>query len=79
MQAHQVKTHFADVLDRVEHRGETITVTRRGKPIAEIGPPPVADVENGGDPFVQHLLAMPKGEGFEPMPRSDDSFEPAEL
>lgn len=29
---------FADMLDAVEHRGETFTVLRRGRPIATITP-----------------------------------------
>jgi prevent-host-death family protein len=35
--AYEAKTHFAQLLDRVA-RGETITITRRGTPIAEIRP-----------------------------------------
>jgi prevent-host-death family protein len=37
--AYEVKTHFAQILDRVAH-GETITVTRHGKPVARIVPEP---------------------------------------
>ncbi|HYF27720.1 MAG TPA: type II toxin-antitoxin system Phd/YefM family antitoxin [Baekduia sp.] len=29
---------FADVLDAVEHRGETFTVVRRGRPVATVTP-----------------------------------------
>jgi prevent-host-death family protein len=29
---------FADLLDAVEHRGETFTVLRRGRPIATVSP-----------------------------------------
>ncbi|HET9720268.1 MAG TPA: type II toxin-antitoxin system Phd/YefM family antitoxin [Solirubrobacteraceae bacterium] len=29
---------FADLLDAVEHRGETFTVVRRGRPIATVAP-----------------------------------------
>ena len=35
--AYEAKTHFAQLLDLVA-RGETITITRRGTPIAEIRP-----------------------------------------
>jgi prevent-host-death family protein len=35
--AYEVKTHLAELLDRVE-RGETITITRHGKPIAKLVP-----------------------------------------
>jgi prevent-host-death family protein len=30
--------NFADLLDAVEHRGETFTIVRRGKPIASLQP-----------------------------------------
>jgi antitoxin (DNA-binding transcriptional repressor) of toxin-antitoxin stability system len=30
--------HFADLLDAVEHRGETFTVVRRGRVVATIAP-----------------------------------------
>jgi len=29
---------FADMLDAVEHRGETFTIVRRGRPIATVAP-----------------------------------------
>ncbi len=35
--AYEAKTHLAEFLDAVE-KGETIPVTRRGKPIAKISP-----------------------------------------
>ncbi len=35
--AFEAKTHFSQLLDRVMH-GEHITITRRGKPVAELGP-----------------------------------------
>jgi prevent-host-death family protein len=35
--AFEVKTQFADLLDRVA-RGEKITITRHGKPAAVLGP-----------------------------------------
>jgi prevent-host-death family protein len=30
--------HFADVLDAVEHRGETFTIVRRGRVVAHLEP-----------------------------------------
>ncbi len=36
--AYEAKTHFAQLLDAVE-RGETITITRHGAPVAVIAPP----------------------------------------
>lgn len=35
--AYQAKTHLAELLNRVS-QGETITITRRGEPIAELAP-----------------------------------------
>jgi prevent-host-death family protein len=37
IQASEAKTRFLSILDDVE-RGETIIITRHGKPIAQIGP-----------------------------------------
>ncbi len=37
IQASEAKTHFLRILDDVE-RGESIIITRRGKPIARISP-----------------------------------------
>jgi prevent-host-death family protein len=46
------KRHFADLLGRVAYGGETITITRRGKPMAQLVPvsadtaaPHVADAQ----------------------------------
>ena len=35
---HEAKTHLSDLLRRVES-GETVTITRRGEPVAELRPP----------------------------------------
>lgn len=35
--AFEGKTHFSALIDAAEH-GETIIVTRKGKPVAQIGP-----------------------------------------
>ena len=55
------KRHFADLLGRVAYGGETIIITRRGKPIARLGPvdsdtaaPHIADAQGWleeDDPF----------------------------
>jgi prevent-host-death family protein len=37
MSVHEAKAHFSEVLKRVE-AGETVTVTRHNKPIAEMRP-----------------------------------------
>ena len=48
--SYEAKTHLSQLLERVEH-GETITITRHGKPVARLVPaaagisrPDVADV-----------------------------------
>ena len=38
-----VRNHFSDVVDRVEHEHERVTVTRNGRPVAVIMSP--ADLE----------------------------------
>lgn len=35
--SHEAKTHLSQLLDRVEH-GETIVITRHGKPVAKLVP-----------------------------------------
>ncbi|MDR0591686.1 MAG: type II toxin-antitoxin system prevent-host-death family antitoxin [Bifidobacteriaceae bacterium] len=35
--AYEAKTHFAQLLDRVE-AGESITITRHGRPVAHLAP-----------------------------------------
>jgi prevent-host-death family protein len=40
--AYEAKTHLPALLDRVA-RGESITITRRGKPVAELRPASGAD------------------------------------
>lgn len=37
--AYEAKTHLAELLDRVE-RGERVTITRHGRPVAVLVPPP---------------------------------------
>jgi prevent-host-death family protein len=44
IQASEAKTHFLRILDRVE-RGETVVISRRGRPIARISPEPEIDGE----------------------------------
>ncbi len=43
--AYEAKTHLSALLDAVE-RGETIEITRHGKPIARLGPSEDARVSN---------------------------------
>ena len=43
----ELKAHLSQYLDRVE-RGEVISVSRRGKPVAQITPPPSrGNIERG--------------------------------
>jgi prevent-host-death family protein len=44
IQASEAKTHFLRILDKVE-KGESVTVSRHGKPIARIVPIPPSDDE----------------------------------
>jgi prevent-host-death family protein len=44
IQASEAKTHFLRILDKVE-KGESVTVSRHGKPIARIVPIPPSDHE----------------------------------
>jgi antitoxin (DNA-binding transcriptional repressor) of toxin-antitoxin stability system len=39
--AFEAKTHLSRLLDEVA-RGETITITKHGTPVAQLGPPPEA-------------------------------------
>ncbi len=39
--ATEARTHFSRLLDAVE-RGEVFTITRRGRPVAQLTPPPPA-------------------------------------
>lgn len=60
MGAFDVKTHFSKVLDRVA-RGESITVTRHGKPVARIVP----ELPEGAPSFKNWLLEGPSLEGLD--------------
>ena len=50
IQASEAKTHFLRILDQVE-RGETIVITRHGKPVARIQPEPEFDREKAKQAF----------------------------
>lgn len=66
MKSNDVKTHFAQVLDRVE-QGEEITVTRRGRVVARIVP----EAEKPEvDPLSLLLDEGPTFEGLELPPRT---------
>ncbi len=57
--SYEVKTHLAELLEAVEH-GETIIVTRRGKPIAKIEPycPPSMSIDTIAQEFERLRLSL---------------------
>jgi prevent-host-death family protein len=56
--AYELKTHLSEVLDAVEH-GQTVVVTRHGRPIARISPD-AADQRQQASQAVQSLLNFPR-------------------
>ena len=56
--AYELKTHLSEVLDAVEH-GQTVLVTRHGRPIARISPD-AADQQQQASQAVQSLLNFPR-------------------
>jgi prevent-host-death family protein len=56
--AYQLKTHLSEVLDEVEH-GQTVVVTRHGRPIARISPD-AADRHQQVNQAVKSLLNFPR-------------------
>ena len=46
--AYEAKTHLSALLDRVE-RGETLTITRNGRPVARLVPAPVVPAPSEPD------------------------------
>jgi prevent-host-death family protein len=41
--AYEARTHFSDVLDRVEHNGESFAITRHGRRVARLVPEPAEE------------------------------------
>ena len=56
--SYELKTHLSEVLDSVEH-GQSVIVTRHGKPIARILPSEIAEREQVSQ-AVQSLLTFPR-------------------
>lgn len=52
IQASEAKTHFLRVLDQVE-RGESVIVTRHGRPVARISPENTLDSERARQAFAR--------------------------
>jgi prevent-host-death family protein len=67
MQAREAKAKFAELLQSAE-RGESVTITRHGKPVARIVP-----IDHGSEEaereanrkFIEHLLKFPGGIDFD--------------
>lgn len=57
-QASEAKTHFLRILDDVE-RGESVIITRHGKPVARVSPPVEFDQERM-QRAVESILAIRK-------------------
>jgi prevent-host-death family protein len=56
--AYELKAHLSEVLDEVEH-GQTVVVTRHGRPIARISPD-AADQREQVNQTVKSLLNFPR-------------------
>ncbi len=62
IQASEAKTHLPSLLDNVE-RGETLVITRHGKPIARLVPDEaqgVNDVRQAVEDLIEFRKTMPK-------------------
>lgn len=54
--ATEASRSFADLLDAVEHRGETFVIIRRGKVIAQLEPAHVASGARAKDVLRRHRI-----------------------
>lgn len=54
--ATEASRSFADLLDAVEHRGETFVIVRRGKVIAQLEPARVAPGARAKDVLRRHRI-----------------------
>ncbi|MFJ6215034.1 type II toxin-antitoxin system Phd/YefM family antitoxin [Streptomyces sp. NPDC092296] len=48
MTAEEARRNFADLLNQVRYQNKTVLITRHGKPVAVIGPPPGQPREGRG-------------------------------
>lgn len=55
--AYEAKTHLSSLLDRVEH-GESLTITRNGKPIARLVPAAVRPDATAGASVADELRKL---------------------
>ena len=58
---YEARSHLSEVLDHVA-KGKKVLITRRGKPVALIGPPPKKD-QRDVHQVVQEMLAFRDREG----------------
>jgi prevent-host-death family protein len=63
--AFEAETHLMELLDRVE-RGESVTITRHGKPVAQLVPTPPAQKRNRAD-VIRELLEVGRGRKLDGM------------
>ena len=63
--AFEAKTHLGELLDRVE-RGESMTITRHGKPVAQLVPAPPAQKRSRAE-VIGDLLDFGKGRRLDGM------------
>jgi prevent-host-death family protein len=61
--AFEAKTHLGELLDRVE-RGESVTITRHGKPVAQLVPTPPAQKRDRAE-VIRDLLEFGRGRKLE--------------
>jgi len=59
MGVYEARTRFSALLQRVQ-RGERITITRHGRPVAVLSPPP-GEADRTVDEAVREILALRKG------------------
>jgi prevent-host-death family protein len=62
--AFDAKTKLSEILRKVE-QGESFTITRRGRAVADVVPSRLKDRQRANE-AVRRLLAMPKIEGIPP-------------
>ncbi|MEI9850460.1 MAG: type II toxin-antitoxin system prevent-host-death family antitoxin [Sphingomonas sp.] len=65
MSVRETRANFAAALEAAE-RGERVTITKNGKPVAELGPPPAA--EEPAEGFWERNARVRKEMGFDKPP-----------
>lgn len=65
------KAQCLAILERVRRTGEPVLVTRRGVPVAEVGPPPAADARQESAFGALRHTAHERGDIVEPLPSDE--------